>query len=120
MKAGFTLNGPLLTLSPSLHRFYKWVFDSPESLNLFVSQVVIARREAALLSWKRWLGEDLSSRPYRWLRPDLLSPAPNLVCPRSQTPGGSGVLAQPALIDAHFRKAWMPFFRRGGRDPGYS
>ena len=26
----------------------------------------------------------------------------------------SGILVQPALIDAHFRKAWMPHFRREG------
>ena len=29
-------------------------------------------------------------------------------------PNGSGILVQPALIDAHFRKAWMPYFRREG------
>ena len=29
-------------------------------------------------------------------------------------PNGSGLLVQPALIDAHFRKAWMPYFRREG------
>ena len=29
-------------------------------------------------------------------------------------PNGSGILVQPALIDAHFRKAWMPYFRRDG------
>ena len=27
---------------------------------------------------------------------------------------GHGILVQPALIDAHFRKAWMPYFRRDG------
>ena len=31
--------------------------------------------------------------------------------------GGSGVLVHPTLIDAHFRKAWMPFSRREGREP---
>ena len=30
------------------------------------------------------------------------------------SPNGSGILVQPALIDAHFRKAWMPYFRREG------
>ena len=69
------------------------------------------------MSWKRWLNEDLSSRPFHWLRPDLVPPAPYLVCDPKQTPGGSGILVQPSLIDAQFRKAWMPFFRRGERDP---
>ena len=41
--------------------------------------------------------EDLSSRPYRWLRLDLVPLAPYLVCSANQT--------------------WMPFFRRDGRDP---
>ena len=27
------------------------------------------------------------------------------------------MIVQPALIDAHFRKAWMPFLRRERRDP---
>ena len=63
------------------------------------------------------LHENLGSRHYRWLRPDLFPPAPYLVCDPNQTPGGSGVLVQPALIDAQFRKAWMPLFRREGRDP---
>ena len=80
--------GPVTTLEPwkdglpqDLHGFYKWVFDSVGELNILVSRVVAARREAALLSWKRWLDEDLSSRPYKWLWPDLIPPAPYLVFP---------------------------------------
>ena len=65
------------------------------------------------MSWKRWLNEDLSSRPFQWLRPDLVPPAPYLVCDPKQTPGGSGILVQPSLIDAQFRKAWMPFYPSG-------
>ena len=80
------------------------------SLNLFVFRVLVARKESSLQSWRRWLDKDLSSRPYRWLRPDFVPPSPYLIRPPS------GVLVQPALVDAHFRKAWMPFFRREGRD----
>ena len=29
--------------------------------------------------WTRWLREDLSSRPYVWLRPDFVPPSPFLV-----------------------------------------
>ena len=80
------------------------------SLNLFVFRVLVARKESSLQSWRRWLDKDLSSRPYRWLRPDFVPPSPYLIRPPSV------VLVQPALVDAHFRKAWMPFFRREGRD----
>ena len=48
--------------------------------------------------------------PYRWLRPDLLLPAPFLQCKSHLFPGGSGVLADPAKIDEEFLKAWLPYF----------
>ena len=53
--------------------------------------------------------------PYRWLRPDLVPPAPFLQCKPHLTPGGSGVLADPARIDEEFRKAWLPYFCRSGQ-----
>ena len=33
----------------------------------------------------------------------------------AHTPGGSGVLADPAGIDEEFRKAWLPYFCRSGQ-----
>ena len=33
-------------------------------------------------------------------------------CDPKETVGGSGVVADPALIDAKFREAWMPYFSR--------
>ena len=45
-----------------------------------------------------------------WLRPDMVLPAPFLKCHTDLTPGGSGVLADPGLIDEEFRKGWLPFF----------
>ena len=36
-------------------------------------------------------------------------------CEPHLTPGGSGVLADPARIDEEFRKAWLPFFCRSGQ-----
>ena len=54
-------------------------------------------------------------RPHRWLRPDLVLPAPFLQCEPGLTSGGSGVLADPARIDEEFRKAWLPYFCRSGR-----
>ena len=60
-----------------------------------------------------WLREDLSSRPYVWLRPDFVPPSPFLVVKDPQTES-SRILVEPHLIDAEFRKAWMPFFCRSG------
>ena len=53
--------------------------------------------------------------PYRWLRPDLVPPAPFLQCDPRLTPDGSGVLSDPTQIDAEFRKAWLPYFCRSGQ-----
>ena len=52
--------------------------------------------------------------PYKWLRPDLVPPAPFLQCDPLVTPGGSGFLADPGRIDEEFRKAWLPYFCRSG------
>ena len=62
---------------------------------------------------KWWLREDLGSRPYAWLKPDFVPPSPFLVVKDPQT-GSSRILVEPHLIDAEFRKAWMPFFCRYG------
>ena len=51
--------------------------------------------------------------PCAWLRPDFVPPSPFLVVKDPQT-GSSRILVQPHLIDAEFRKAWMPFFCRSG------
>ena len=56
-----------------------------------------------------WLREDLSSRPSAWLRPDFVPPSTFLVVKDPQTES-SLILVEPHLIDAEFRKAWMPFF----------
>ena len=98
---------------PDLHGFYKWVFDSVEVLNGFLRQVVVSRRDDGIRKWTWWLWEDLSSRPYVWLRPDLVPPCPFLVIKDPQTES-SRILVEPHLFDAEFRKAWMPFFCRFG------
>ena len=98
---------------PDLHGFYKWVFDSLEELNGFLKQVVVSRRDLGIRKCVNWLGEDQSSRPYAWLRPDFVPPSPFLVVKDPQTES-SRILVEPHLIDAEFRKAWMPFFCRSG------
>ena len=38
-----------------------------------------------------------------------------LLCKPHLTPGGSGVLADPAKIGEEFRKVWLPYFCRSGQ-----
>ena len=102
----------LIGRNPDLHGFYKWAMDTLALLNEFVLQVVRHRQTSRSISWANWIREDLASRPYQWLRPEFVPPY--LVCEPRESPNGSGILVQPALIDAHFRKAWMPYYRREG------
>ena len=88
-------------------------FDALDVLNGFFRQVVVSRRDDGIRRWKGWLSEYLSSRPYIWLRPDFVPPSPFLVVKDSQTQS-SRVVVEPHLIDAEFRKAWMPYFCRSG------
>ena len=83
---------------------------------VFLGQVVVSRRDDGIRRWNRWLREGLSSRPYAWLRPDFVPPSPFLVVkdPHAES---SRILVEPHLIDAEFRKAWMPYFCRTGHPP---
>ena len=81
----------------------------------FIHQVVVHRRDEAVRGWRNWIRENPLVHPYRWLRPDLVPPAPFLQCEPHLTPDGSGVLSDPNQIDAEFRKAWLPYFCRSGQ-----
>ena len=72
----------------------------------FIHQIVVHRRDEAVRVWRNWIREDPLVHPYRWLRPDLVPPAPFLLCEPHRTPDGSGVLSDPNQIDAEFRKAY--------------
>ena len=98
---------------PDLYGFYKWVFDSLDTLNDVTGHVVVSGREAGVRKPTNWLREDLGSRPHAWLWPDFVPPSPFLVVkdPLTKT---SRILVEPHLIDAEFCKAWMPFFCRSG------
>ena len=74
----------------------------------FLHKVVVFRRDVAVRSWRSWLLEDDKVHPYRWLKPDLVAPAPFLCCDPCLTVDDSGVLG----IDEQFRNAWLPFFCR--------
>ena len=79
-------------------------------VSAFIEGLVAYRRSAGITAWRNWVREDPLVHPYKWLRADLVPPSPFLQCNRDLTPGGSGVLADPARIDEEFRKAWLPYF----------
>ena len=91
------------------------VGDAIECITDFVKKVVISRKDFAIRKWRNWILEDPLVHPYRWLRSDLVPPAPFLACDPGVTTGGSGILVEPHAIDEQFRRAWLPFFCRGGR-----
>ena len=103
------VNGP----RAGLLEFQVRVNDAIDAITNFVKRVVFSRRDSALQGWRNWVLEDPVVHPYKWLRSDLVPPAPFLVCDPSVTVDGSGVLVEPHAIDEQFRRSWMPFFCRG-------
>ena len=95
--------------------FHRIVSDVHRRLSDFIHAVVVHRRDEAIRGWRNWLREDPLVHPYKWLRLDLVPPAPFLQCEPRLTPGGSGVLADPVRIDEEFRKAWLPYFAALGK-----
>ena len=95
--------------------FHRVVSDLHHRLSDFFNAVVVHRRDEAIRWWRNWMREDPLVHPKKWLRPDLVPPAPFLQCQPHLTPGGSGVLADPARNDEEFRKAWLPYFCRSGQ-----
>ena len=45
-------------------------------LSDFIHGVVVHRRDEATREWRNWLREDPLVHPFKWLRPDLVLPAP--------------------------------------------
>ena len=96
-------------------RFMRLLVCFMKGYLILFHRVVVLRRDEAIWCRRNWLTEDSLVGPYRWLRPDLVPPAPFLQCDPSLTPGVSGVLADLARIDDEFREAWLPYFCRSGR-----
>ena len=71
----------------------------------FLHKVVVFRRDVAVRSWRSWMLEDDRVHPYRWLKPDLVAPAPLLCCDPCLTVDGSGVLSDPGRIDEQSRSS---------------
>ena len=105
----------LLVVIWGIGAFFLAASDFHRRLSDFIHQVVVHRRDEAIRGWRNWIREDPSVHPCRWLRPDLVPPAPFLQCEPCLTPGGSGVLSDPAGFDEEFRKAWLPYFCRSGQ-----
>ena len=51
--------------------------------------------------------------PYKWLRPDLVPPAPLLQCKPHLTPGGSGVRIRPGKMRNSERPGFPTFAALG-------
>ena len=107
-------NGP----QAGLLEFQSRVGDAFDVITDFVKRVVVSRKDFAVQGWRNWILEDPLVHPYKWLRPDLVPPAPFWVCDPGSTVGGSGILVEPHAIDEQFRRAWMQFFCR--RDRGHA
>ena len=90
-----------------LGEFYRAVCDVHRRLSDFIHAIVVHRRDEVIMGVAE-LGSGGSSRSSEWV-------APFLQCQPYLTPGGSGVLADPARIDEEFRKAWLPYFCRSGQ-----
>ena len=45
-------------------------------LSDFIHGVLVHRRAEAIRGWRGWLREDPLVHPYKWLRPELVPPAP--------------------------------------------
>ena len=94
--------------------FYHGVCCIHRRLCDFIHSIVVHRRDEATRGWCNWIKEDPLVHPYKWLRPDLVPPAP-FQCEPHLSLGGSGVLSDPSRIDEEFRKAWLPYFCRSGQ-----
>ena len=95
--------------------FYHGVCGIHRRLSDFLHAIVVHRRDEAIRGWRNWIREDPLVHLYKWLRPDLVPPAPFLQCEPHLSPSGSGVLSDPSRIDEEFRKAWLPYFCRSGQ-----
>ena len=110
-----TLDDLQVVRSVGLGDFYHVVCDVHRRLCDFIHAIVVHRRDEAIRGWRNWVREDPLVHPYKWLRPDLVLPAPFLQCEPHLSPGGSGGLADPSRIDEEFRKVRLSYFCRSGQ-----
>ena len=89
--------------------FFRVASDVHRRLSDFIHAVVVHRRDEAVRGWRNWIREDTKVHPYRWLRPDLVLPAPYPFYSEPQlTLGGFGVLA--LVLMRNFETPGFPTF----------
>ena len=84
-------------------------------LSDFIHEAVAHRREEAIRGWRNWLREEPLVHPYKWLRPDLVHPAPffcSVILSSLLVVLGFWLIL-PGLM-RYFRKAWLPVLGKGG------
>ena len=99
-----------------LQDYHAWVIALYGQVVDFIRKIVAHRRDHNIMAWRTWVLEDRSSHPCRWLRPDLVPPAP-ILSVRDSVSGKEVFHTDPSQIDRDLRRAWMPFFYRSDRGP---
>ena len=87
-----TLDDLQVVRGVGLGEFYHGVCGIHRRLSDFIHAIVVHRRDESIRGWRNWIREDPLVHPKKWLRPDLVHPAPFLQCETHLSPGGSGVL----------------------------
>ena len=94
--------------------FHAWVVVLHDGVVGHIRRVVSRRREHGIRAWRTWILEDRSTHPFRWLRPDMVPPAP-ILSVKDPVSGKECFHTDPWRIDRELRNAWMPFFCRADR-----
>ena len=76
----------------------------------FLHKVVVYRGDVVVRGWRSWVLEDGKVHPYRWLRPDLVAPAPFLCCDPGLTVDGSGLFLILIVLMSNFVLLGFPSF----------
>ena len=71
-----TLDDLQVVRGVGLGHFYHVVCGVHRRLSDFIHAIVVHRRDEATRGWLNWVREDPLVHPYKWLRPDLVHPAP--------------------------------------------
>ena len=90
--------------------FHHAASDVHRRLSVFIHAIAVHRRDEAIREWRNRIREDPWCIPISGFVQIWFHPAPFLQCKSHLTPGGSGVLCDPAKMDEEFRKAWLPYF----------
>ena len=65
-----------MVLTGETGEFRRVAVDLHRRLSEFVHRVVVHRRDKSMRWWRHWLREDPHIHTHKWLRPDMVLPAP--------------------------------------------